>query len=169
LLSRQSVLSVFSTTAYNEGGATVEGRPLEFLSLEASGWIQFYETGHPGVRAEAAARIVASRARRTQLRVGYTRLQAPDNGYNAARISLSQRLLPPLRATLEAYGYFYDEAIRAIRTSTVYAGTLTWQARDPLSVLVGASLARSPYAEADAQAQVRVAYDFDFSTRGPPR
>lgn len=169
LLSRQSVLSVFSTSAYDETGGTVVSRPFDFLSLQAGGWVQFYDKGHPGSRANLVARVIEGRNRRTLFRLGYTRVLAPDNGYHALRASLSRRLMAALTATLEAYGYFYDEAIRQVRTSSVYAAMLTWQAQDPLSILVGGSIARSPYAAADAQAQIRLAYDFDLSTRGPGR
>jgi hypothetical protein len=74
-------------------------------------------------------------------------------------------MLLALSGTLEAYAYFYDEAIRGRRVSSVYAGTLTYQPSASWSALWGASLSQSPYARFDAQTQLALAYDFDFVTR----
>jgi len=99
----------------------------------------------------------------------YTRLIAPTNGYHALRTALSRRLLPMLLSSLEAYWYVYDEAIRGVDVSTVYAGTLSIEPSDSFSALWGASLTRSPYARIDAQTQIRLTYDFDLGPgRGRP-
>jgi hypothetical protein len=159
------VLSVFSTDSYDEAGGSALLRVTERFALEGEGSIQFYDADERGARGEIAARAFPGFGKRTFVRVGYTRVQAVDNGYHSLRASLSRRITPNLTGTLEAYNYLYDEAIRSRTTSEVYSGTLGYQANDALHLLWGASLAQSPYAEFDAQTLIRVSYDFDFSTR----
>lgn len=163
LLSRQSVLAVFSTDSYDEMGGTVAARATNLLSFEGAGFAQVYDTGRMGGRAELAARVVTDRSRNLTVRVGYTRVQAPINGYHSLRTSLIKRIVRRLSGTLEAYGYFYDEAISGVRTSLVYAGTLSAVPADGVVVLFGGSIARSPYAALDAQTQLRLSYDFDLA------
>lgn len=165
LLSRQSVLAVFSTDSYDEMGGTATVRATRLLSVEASGFAQIYDSGRPGARTETAVRVVTDRSRSTTLRLAYARIQAPVNGYHSLRTSLTKRIVERLSGTLEAYGYFYDEAISGVRTSTVYAGTLTFEATRGLSVLLGTSVARSPYAALDAQGQLRLSWNFDLAPR----
>jgi len=164
-LSRESVLSVFSTDGYDEAGAFANARLDRVFALEGAGFAQFYSDGRPGARGEIAARVTAERGRPSLVRVAYARVLAPDNGYHSLRASLARRMLLWLSGTLEAYAYFYDEAIRGRRVSSVYAGTLTYQPSTSWSALWGASLAQSPYARFDAQTQLSLAYDFDFIVR----
>lgn len=163
LLSRQSVLAVFSTDSYEEMGGTVAARATNQLSFEGAAFAQLYDTGRMGGRAEVASRIVSDRSRNLTVRIGYTRVQAPINGYHSLRTSLVKRIVRRVSGTLEAYGYFYDEAVAGIRTSLVYAGTLSAVPTDGVVVLLGASVARSPYAALDAQTQLRLSYDFDLA------
>ena len=165
LLPLDSVLSVFGSDGYDELGASARGRPARFLLLEAAGFAQFHPSGHPGARTEVATRVALDSSERAFARVGYTRVLAPDNGYQALRTSLRKYLLETLAGTLEFYGYFYDRSIRGRRASSLFAGTLSYEPRSAFSAVFGASLARSPYARLDAQTQVSVAYDFDFVTR----
>lgn len=162
LLSRQSVLAVFSTDSYDELGGTATARVDPMLSFEATGFAQVYDTGRAGARTETAVRAATDRTGTTRLRVAYARVQAPMNGYHSLRASLVQRLMLRASATLEAYGYFYDESISGIRTSFVYVGTVSTEVAQRVHVLLGASIARSPYAALDAQGQLRLAYDFDL-------
>jgi hypothetical protein len=48
----------------------------------------------------------------------------------------------------------------------VYAATLSRQLSTPFSLLIGGSLARTPYAALDAQALVRLSYSIDRSQLG---
>lgn len=162
LLSRSSVLAVFSTDGYDEVGASATLRALRALSIEGGAFAELYDSGRPGARADAAVRVFADRGGHTMVRLGYTRVQAPTNGYHSLRSSLVRRITPRVSSTVEAYGYFYDEAIRDVRTSLVYAGTVSMQPTDAVSLLLGGSLARSPYAALDAQAQVRLVVNFDL-------
>jgi len=157
-LSRQSVLSVFSTDTYEEAGGSVSYRPWRVVRFTGGGFGQFYSSGDAGARGELGARIAPDVNGRTLVVVGYTRLSAVQNGYHALRSSVRQRFADPLVGTAEAYLYFYDEEIRGQSSSSVYAGTLQYYLARDVSLMWGASLARSPYAAADAQTQLRLVY-----------
>jgi hypothetical protein len=94
---------------------------------------------------------------------------APHNGYHSLRTSLSRRLLAATVGTLEIYGYFYDHAVSSYTTSSVYAATLSRQLSRPWSLLLGGSVARTPYAGLDAQALVRLSYTLDAAQLGVGR
>ncbi len=162
-LSNQSVLSVFGSAGYDEAGSYATYRESDALSFEGSGFIEVYQGERPGARAELVSRWFADPARRTLLRLAYARLLAPDNGYHSLRSSLAQRFNTHFHGTIEAYAYLYDKAIRNYRASSVYAGTLSFDPTPELSLLWGASLAHSPYANLDAQTELRVSYAFDRS------
>lgn len=168
-LSRQSVLSVFSTDAYEEAGGSGVLRVTDRFAVEGGGWVQLYDASHRGARGEIGIRAIPGAGRRTVVRVTYARVLAVDNGYHSVRASLSRKLLTALTGTLEAYGYFYDEAIRERTTSAFYSGTLSYQATQALNLLWGASLAQSPYASVDAQTIVRASCAFDLSVRSAAR
>jgi hypothetical protein len=168
-LSHQSVLSVFGSAAYDEVGSYVTLRANSALSLDGAAFIQEYDGDRPGGRAELSGRLFVDPSRNTFVRLAYTRVQAPRNGYHSLRSSLSRRLAARFRGTLEAYAYLYDEAIRGYRASAVYAGTLSFEPVRPLSLLWGGSLARSPYADLDAQTELRVTYAWDLSSSGGRR
>ena len=163
------MLSVFSTDAYEEAGGAAVWRVTDRFAIEAGGWIQLYDERQRGARGETSVHLVPGAGRRTTVRVGYSRVLALGNGYHALRASLARRIVPALSATIEAYGYLYDEAIHGRTTSAVYSGTLSFQATRALCVLWGASLAQSPYARLDAQALVRASLSFDSSTRSAER
>jgi hypothetical protein len=158
-LSRQSVLSVFGSAAYDELGSYATLRVTPALSLTGAASAQQYDgPGRNGARAELSARAFVGPSRSTFLRMTYARVQTADNGYHSLRSALARRFGYFLRGTLEAYAYFYDRAILGYRASTVYAGTLTVEPTRALNLLWGASLAHSPYANLDAQTELRVRY-----------
>lgn len=165
LLSRQSVLSVFSTNSYEEFGGTVSARIERWLRLEANGYLEAYQGTGPGARGEVATRLLVDRAHPTLLRIAYARVIAPENGYQAMRVSFSRKLCERMSSTLEAYGYFYDEPVRGYRTSSMYAGTASYRVLDPLDLLWSVSVAHSPYAALDAQTMLRLTYRFDAPER----
>jgi hypothetical protein len=139
------------------------------LALEADGFVQFYDSDQRGARTEVAARVEPGPGRRTVVRLAYARVLVIDNAYHSLRASLSRKLTPELTGTLEAYSYLYDEPIRERKSSEVYSGTLGYRALGWASVLWGASIAQSPYAEFDAQTLVRLELDFDLGTRSVRR
>ena len=165
LLSRSSVLSVFSTTSYDEVGGTVSADAARWLTLEAAGFAELYADSAPGSRGELGARVVADRVRRTVLRVGYTRLVAPTNGYVALHSSLSRELLPVLRGSLDLYGYFYDQPIRGYRSSSTGVGSFGYRLGRVLELVWSSSIASSPYARFDAQTLLDARLDFELGTR----
>lgn len=168
-LSRQSVLSVFSTAHYDEAGGRAVVRASPRIALEGAGWAELYEGARPGARGELSLGLIPNRTGSAYVRLAYTRVLTPDNGYHSLRASLSERLLNRLSGTLEFYAYLYDRSIAGYRSSNVYAGNLEYRATGLLGLLWGASLVRSPYASLDIQSQVRLAYDFDFATTRPVR
>ena len=160
-LSRQSVLSVFSTNTYDELGSTASWQLMKALGLEGGGYIELYSDGSKGARGQLALRVTPDKEGNTLLRIGYTRVRAIDNGYSSIRDSLRQRIARTLAATAEAYLYVYDKRIRGYNVSSVYAGTLEWSARPDLRLMWGASFADSPYARADAQTLLRLVYSLE--------
>ncbi len=164
-LSSQSVLSVFGSAGYDEAGSYATVRATSALTFDGSGFVDVYAGERPGARSELAGRLFADASRNTFLRLAYARLLAPDNGYNSLRSSLSHRFTMRIRGTVEAYAYLYDKAIRNYRASSVYAGTLSFDPTPQVSLLWGASLAHSPYANLDAQTELRVSYSLE---RSPP-
>jgi hypothetical protein len=164
LLSRTSVLSVFSTSAYDETGVFAKLAASRRVTVDASGFAQIYDGSHPGGRGDAAVTFVVDGEHRSLVRLSYARLVAPDNGYHSARASFTERVLPPLTFTLESYLYWYDRAVRGYRSSSVFAGTLGFRPRGRFGALFASSLAESPYARLDAQASLQLTCDLDFSS-----
>ena len=163
-LSRQSVLSVFSTDRFDEVGGLATLRASPKLRLEGAAFAALYANHRPGARSEATVRLTPDAY--TAVRLSYVRVLAPSNAYHSLRSSLSRRLPARLAATLEAYAYFYDRPIRGYRTSAVYAGSLSYEPQSRWSALWGASLSRTPYAALDAQTLLRLSYQFDYAAGG---
>ncbi|HET9931285.1 MAG TPA: hypothetical protein VFQ35_11380 [Polyangiaceae bacterium] len=161
LLSRQSVLSVFTTDAYDEFGGSVRVRPTSSLTLQGLGFANGYSDGEVGGRTELSASAWVDDRRLTFVRLAYARVLAPDNGYNSARASVGRKFGRWLMSTVEAYYYLYDREVRGARSSSVYAATLTYRPSPSVSLLGGASLARTADANVDAQGQLRLSCDFD--------
>lgn len=166
LLSRQSVLSVFSTDGYHEAGGGLRWRIDPRFTLGGGGWVDFYDGEHqPGVRFHGTARYATTGPFPTVASVTYSRVVAPDNGYHGVKAALSRRLLPPLTATLQLFGYFYDEPIEGYKSSSIYSTTLEYALLERLALLWGGSLARSPYASLDASTLLRLSYQLDAPSR----
>lgn len=158
LLSRQSVLSVFSTASYQEFGLASRYRLKEHISLSGSAWAQDYDDSGPGARFTGELRAASdSRTARTIV-AGYTRVATLDGGYHSVRGALSQQLARQLTGTLQSFLYLYDVPIADKKTSMSHAVTLDYGFSDAWSLLWGASLASSPYANFDAGTQMRLSY-----------
>lgn len=165
LLSRQSVLSVFSTEGYDEAGVLASWRALPRLTVDGAAYVYLYGEGRPGGRSEIGGRVTAGRERRTVVRLNHTRLQGPGGGYHALRAALSLPLTWTLTGTLDSYAYLYDELIRGYRTSTLHVATVSHSVRRGIDAMAFASAARSPYAALDAQIGLRLSMDFDLTRR----
>jgi hypothetical protein len=168
LLSRQSVLSVFETGRFDELGGEADWRIISALSVGSSAYVEWFGADSLGSRLGLRVRANPDPRQRLRVQVGWGRVREPQNGYHSGRVSLQVQVVRPLRATYEHYAYFYDEPIREIGIASVEAANLEWHASAGLRLLLGASLARSPYASLDAQTLLRAIYDIDVSTRGGP-
>ncbi len=166
LLSRQSVLSVFNTTSFEEALVVATIRTPWPVVLDGEAGVEVYSEGGPGARARGTARFTLSRAHHAFALVSYERLLAPDNGYQAVRSSLSSRLVRAVTGTLDLYEYYYDRAIADYRSSSVFAATLRREFDVGLDVMAGASLSHTPYASLEAQAELRLGYAFERHEKG---
>lgn len=157
-LSRQSVLSVFSTEGFDELGGEATLRPAQWIVLRAAGYAVFFDEGSRGGRTRLQLRLLPDAAQRVVVQMVYSRAVEMQNGYHSGRSSVSYRILDPLALTAEIYGYWYDEPIQGVSVSTVQAANLEWLPHPELSLLAGGSVAQTPYAERDVQAVVRLVY-----------
>lgn len=159
-LSRQSVLSVFGTSAFDEWGSAVTYRPFRHVSLSGSAYAQLTEEDL-GMRSEAKLRATLDEAERLRFQIGHTRLLGAANGYHALRTSLGYSLSANLQSSAEVYFYVYDELIESRRYSLVQAANISFRARAAWSLLWGVSLVQSPYAQADLQSLLRLTHDIE--------
>lgn len=161
LLSQQSVLSVFGSSAFDEWGGVLTHRPLRHLGVSASLFAQ-QTAGEPlGMRSLTRFWLTLDEAERWRASASHTRLLAADNGYHALRAALGYALTANLSSNLDTYIYRYDEHILGRRYSLVQALNLAYRGSGPLALLCGVSLVQSPYARADFQSLVRVSQDLD--------
>ncbi|HZO17103.1 MAG TPA: hypothetical protein VFB62_27690, partial [Polyangiaceae bacterium] len=166
ILSRQSVLSVFSTESFDEWGIESEVRPLRWMRLRAEGFVQRFEGGEDlGARAGGGVRFVDDGPVHTTASLGYRRVVETENGYHSMRTSISVRPTPPLSLTGDGFLYAYDEPIHDISTSVVGIASIGWQVTEPIELVVSGSLARSPYAEIEAQGLTRLSVVLERSKR----
>jgi hypothetical protein len=157
LLSRQSVLAVFGGAAIEELGASLSWQPLRHLAISAGGYLQFSEE-EDGLRTDAKLRATLDAAERWRLQLNHARLLSIDNGYHALRSSLGYGITGSLEGRVELYAYLYDEPIASRRHSLVQSANLIYSGDPAWSLLWGASLVQSPYADSDLQTLVRLKY-----------
>ncbi|MBI4957691.1 MAG: hypothetical protein HY908_37135 [Myxococcales bacterium] len=180
LISQQSVLSVFSTDAYDEGGLEASFRPVPFLAFTADGWIERFSDASLGARTGLAAHYRGEVATAT---LGYRRIVegkggdgfSGGSGYHGLRAAVGVTPLEDLRVTAEAHSYFYDHAVTSSTATALAAAdapqdgrALSWIGAltgryaflAPVALTVGGSIAQTPYAKLDAQLLVRLELDF---------
>ena len=165
-LSRQSVLSVFTTDAYDELGGSASYRPIRTLTVGGAAYLDSFGGGRRGARLQARVRVSPDRRDRFVAQLVYGRVVETENGYHSIRASVGYRPIEPTLLTLEAYGYYYDAAILEVRTSTVLAGNAEWTFARGWSVLAGTTMTRSPYAALDVQALGRLQWRFEHFEGG---
>lgn len=161
-LSRQSVLSVFSTDPFDEFGGVVGWKALEGLWLGGGGYADLFGDGSVGGRWQADIRVTPPGLERLVLRMGYRRVVEPLNGYHAPRLAAGYRIIEPLQVTTDWYTYLYDEPIRNIATAWMGGGNVEWSFHEGWALLLGGSVSRSPYALLDAQALARLRFDQEW-------
>ncbi len=160
LLSQASVFSVFSHGEVSEagGGAEVE-LPLG-MNVDASGHAQLYSEGNPGVRARLGYEL--RDARRTFLvRLAVSRVSVERNGYWQLRAATSLVVRERVTLSADLYHYRYDERISGRRSSSFGGMYAEYRPISPLALLLGGSVAVSPYAALDAQVLGKVAYQWE--------
>lgn len=165
-LSRQSVLSVFDAASFDELGAEVSYLPIRGSSVTGRAFLEWFAEGRLGTRSELQLRTDLERSASTRLGLTYARVLVPEGGYHSVRNSLRRRLSEPLTATAEAYFYFYDRAISSRRSASVYATNVAWAWAPAWQLLLGGSLAQTPYAVADLQTLLRLSYDATWELGG---
>ena len=110
LLSRQSVLSVFSTDGFEEVGGTLTAEPCTGCG-SSRGYVDAYGGTGPGARGEVAARIATGQSLpRSFASPTLWRDRAQERLPGGACV-VQPCSVSPVGSTLEAYGYFYDEPV----------------------------------------------------------
>ena len=163
-LSRQSVLSVFSTEPFDEVGGGAAVTVLEGLQLGAAGYGQRLGDGELGMRLRSHVRFVPRGFKRLTVRAGYHRVAESVNGYHAPRLAVSCRIIDPVTLTADSYFYFYDTPIRGVDSAWVGAANARWSFLEHWSLLFGGSLSRTPYGALDGQGIARLELDLDWVT-----
>jgi hypothetical protein len=159
LLSKQSVLSVFSTERFDEIGGEVEYEASAQIEVGAGQWVELLGLGDVAARTQLSARVHPEDSQRVALQFVYGRVTEPDNGYHSTRLSARWQVATPVALVAEHYAYFYDEDINGFTLSSVEAVNAEYAGESPLRFLLGGTLAHTPYAANDAQVLLRVAYD----------
>jgi len=169
-LSGRSVLSVFSLDTFTEAGGELSWRALRELTLAASAHHQWFADDTSGNRFGGAVRGTFGPARALTTQVRYQRVTEPVSGYHSVRGSVAYQLPLPVVVTAEVYQYYYDNAIRDVKSSTVGSGTVEYaKPGTPWRLMLGGFVARTPYATLDTQGIARLSYDFEVpSSRRTP-
>jgi hypothetical protein len=164
-LSRQSVLSVFSTSAYDEVGGDLAYRPWRFLTVGVEGWGQRFLEGDFGARAGANVRLRPDLPEKPTLVIGYRRVVEFDNGYTSLRAAVAVSPMATLLLTTESFTYLYDEPIRGVTNSFVGVQSARYAFLKWLALTLSGSVARTPYAEHDVQGLARLEIDVEGGQR----
>lgn len=168
LMSRQSVLSVFTVDRFDELGTEVRYRIGQRIATSLGTYIESFESGDWGARVRSSVRVIPDDRHRMLLNLTYTRVSEPLNGYHSTRLSVGYRFSIPLQVTAEQYCYLYDHAIVGMSVSTVHALNGAYRLARAWEVMLGGSLFNSPYAALDAQTMARVTYTFGAELGGEP-
>jgi hypothetical protein len=168
LMSRQSVLSVFAVNRFDEAGGEIRYHLSPRVLVFGGSSIEWLQDEGAGFRARGGAKIYPDAGHRLLVQFAYTRVMEPENGYHGTRVSAVYRVTNPITVTAEQYTYFYDVAIRGVRTSSVQALTTTWRFQKQWELMLGGSLFHSPYAAVDAQSMLRLAYTYGSALGGEP-
>ena len=170
-LSRQSVLSVFSTDPFHEMGGSASYQPLGWLELQASGYAELFAADwSTGMRLQGSVRFAPFESERLVLRAGYGRVTEPGNGYHSLRVSAGVRPVAPLLLAAESYLYVYDSPVRHTygavpldtKLSWLGAASGEWTFIEWGSALLSGSFGATPYAKLDAQALASLRLDFNL-------
>lgn len=165
LLSRQSVLSVFSTDAFDEAGGVVSWRPIRLLTLSGAAYVDFFEDSRRGGRGHGEVRLTPPGWSGFGVGLRYGRVVETVNGYTVLRAAAWASPMQRINVRAETWAYLYDQPIDDISTAVVGAGTVGYRFSPAVAVDVGGSVARSPFSLLDAQALARLVLDFEGGRR----
>jgi hypothetical protein len=160
-LSRQSVLSVFGTSAFDEWGGALTYRPLRHLAVTGSAHAQRTEGERLGMRSQARLWTTLDEGERWRLSAAHTRLLTVENGYHSLRAGLGYAFSARVSSNADVFVYRYDEPILGRRYSLVQVLNVGYRSESAFALLCGVSLVQSPYARADFQSLVRVTQELD--------
>jgi hypothetical protein len=161
LLSRQSVLGVFSIDSYDELGGSLGWRERGLPSVTLAAYVLRLAEGNVGGRGSLEAHYSPPALEALTLALRYGRLSEAESGYHHGRVALALTPLARLRLTGELHAYLYDQPIAGVGTSGLALATAGYRFDDRMSLLVGGSAARSPLAALDAQAFARLSVGLD--------
>jgi hypothetical protein len=168
LMSRQSVLSVFTVDRFDELGGEVRYRFDRRVVGFLGSYVEWFESGDVGSRVRTGVRVIPDDRHRVLVNASYTRVTEPLNGYHGTRLSVGYRFDVPLQLTAEQYLYLYEHAIRGMNASSVHALNGSYRVAQAWDVMLGGSLFNSPYAAMDAQAMFRLTYTVGSVLGGEP-
>jgi hypothetical protein len=168
LMSRQSVLSVFTVDRFDELGGEARYRLAPPLLVLAGAFVEWFGSDGMGVRARAGMRFSPGVDHRLLVQALYTRVTESQNGYHGTRLSVEYRLAPAATLTGEQYVYVYDHAIRGVGNATVHAVTGSYRPLDALELMLTGSASVTPYSTLDARGMLRVSYRFGAKLGGEP-
>lgn len=165
LLSRQSVLSVFSTEAFDEWGLEGDLRIARWLRLSGLGYGLRFDDGTFGARAGGTVRVLQAGPLPATASAGYRRVSESLNGYHALRANVTVSPISALSLVADGFLYLYDEPIENLSVSIVGVLSAAHRFNDHVEVMLASSLSRSPYALIDAQGTARVSVSLDGGRR----
>ncbi len=165
LLSRQSVLSVFSTEAFDEWGLEGDVRVATWLRLGGFGYGLRFDDGSWGARAGGNVRVTRDGPTPVSASVGYRRVEESQNGYHGVRGWVSVSPVTDLRLVADAFLYLYDEPIQDFSASIVGVLSAAHRFNEYVEAMLASSVARSPYALVDAQGTARVSVTLEGGAR----
>jgi hypothetical protein len=145
----------------SEIGTTLRYDPIEWLRVDADGYVQVDADSRPVTRSGVALRFEPDKSHRFVWILAGRRVETQHNGYFLLRQAARVRVSRPVALTHDLYGYFYDQRIAGYSTSLVLNENAQWQLSPTTQLLLGGSLQSTPYAKADVRGLVRAIVDLD--------
>lgn len=156
LLSQASVFSVFAYGEITEGGGELNARLPHGFGVRGSAYIQTYNEGAAGARAQAEIRYAIDAAETLLLRAQMTRVSVEAAGYWALRVAARYSFFEHWALAGDAYRYTYDQPILGQSASTFLSTQLVYDPGTFWDARAGGTFNESPYAALDAQLLARL-------------
>lgn len=164
LLSRSSILFVFSDTALNDFGAFVTYFVSRSVSINLGGNWYHYSNNTDAGRASADLNWRYGRRGRHSAAVGVHRLNDFGTGITGARLYTRYAIAKRWSASGDLYGYFYDRAIRGRSFSITAVAALNCQLPKGFLLTGAADFSANPYFNADLKGLLKLTYRFGGSS-----